>query len=310
MPVPITRNNRIDPANPSVARYLERLAGFRARRLRLSADPAGSEFGSFVRSAREAAESALFSGVRPTRPSVRRAGVAVSKDLRVERLYLTTEADYEVPLIVTAPAEGGGPLPAVICLHGTGQSKEGLLAEYGETLARRGYIVVVPDIRTFGEREDDYVFRAEVEILEGRSLWGLMVWDTLRIADYLRTRPDVDPERLGIVGHSLGGHTAQAAGSLDDGIAAAVARLRHLQLRALLQSPRSQHVQQSVRVRAGHPGEWRYLRSVRGAGAPAADDCLGRPRPAGPERGDRRLPRIWRTPMDRTWECGGAHCRS
>ncbi len=223
MPVPITRNNCIDAANPSVARYLERLAGFRARRLRLSADPAGSEFGSFVRSAREAAESALFSGVRPTRPSVRRAGVAVSKDLRVERLYLTTEADYEVPLIVTAPAEGGGPLPAVICLHGTGQSKEGLLAEYGETLARRGYIVVVPDIRTFGEREDDYVFRAEVEILEGRSLWGLMVWDTLRIADYLRTRPDVDPERLGIVGHSLGGHTAQAAGSLDDGIAAAVA---------------------------------------------------------------------------------------
>ena len=222
MPVPITRNNVIDPANPSVARYLERLAGFRRRRLRLSADPRRSEFVSFVRSAKEAAESALFSGVRPARPSVRSAGMADREGLRVERLYLTTEADYEAPLIVAAPAKGDGPLPAVICLHGTGQSKEGLLAEYGETLAQRGYLVAVPDIRMFGERADDYVFRAEVEILEGRSLWGLMVWDTLRIADYLRTRPDVDADRLGLVGHSLGGHTAQAAGSLDDGIAATV----------------------------------------------------------------------------------------
>ena len=223
MPVPITRNNRIDPANPSVAAYLERLAGFRERRLRLSADPTGSEFAAFVRSAKEAAESALFSGVRPTQAAVRSAGMAERGGLRVERLYLTTEADYEAPLIVAAPADSDGPLPAVLCLHGTGQSKEGLLAEYGETLARHGYLVAVPDIRTFGEREDDYVFRAEVEILEGRSLWGLMIWDTLRIADYVRTRPDVDPDRLGIVGHSLGGHTAQAVGSLDSGVAATVA---------------------------------------------------------------------------------------
>ena len=223
MPIPITRNNRIDAANPSVAGYLKRLAGFRRRRLRLSAEPTGSEFGSFVRSAKEAAESAFFSGVRSTQAVVRSAGMGERDGLRVERLYLTTEADYEVPLIVTAPAEADGPLPAVICLHGTGQSKEGLLAEYGETLARRGYLVAAPDIRTFGEREDDYVFRAEVEILEGRSLWGLMIWDTLRIADYLRTRPDVDPDRLGIVGHSLGGHTAQAVGSLDGGVAATVA---------------------------------------------------------------------------------------
>ena len=153
MPVPITRNNRIDPANPSISRYLERLAGFRRRRLRLSADPTGSEFVSFVESARASAESALFSGVRPTRPAVRSADVAEREGLRVERSYLTTEADYDVPLIVAAPAEGGRPLPAVICLHGTGQSKEGLLAEYGETLARRGYLVAVPDIRTFGERK-------------------------------------------------------------------------------------------------------------------------------------------------------------
>ena len=223
MPVPISRNNRIEPANPSVARYLERLAGFRGRRLRLSAEPKGAEFASFVQRARESAESALFSGIRPTQAAVRSAGMVERDGLREERLYLTTEADYEVPLIVAAPAESDGPWPAVICLHGTGQSKESLLTEYGETLARRGYLVAVPDIRTFGEREDDYVFRAEVEILEGRSLWGLMIWDTLRIADYVRTRPDVGQERLGIVGHSLGGHTAQAVGSLDSGIAATVA---------------------------------------------------------------------------------------
>ncbi len=223
MPVPITRDNLLDPANPSVARYLERLAEFRGRRLRLSAEPTGSEFRSFAQCAKEAAESAFFSGVRSTQPAVRSASMDDREAIRVERLYLTTERDYEVPLLVAAPTESAGPLPAVICLHGTGEDKEALLAQYGETLARRGYLVAIPDIRTFGEREDDYVFRAEVEILEGRSLWGLMIWDTLRIADYLRTRPDVDSDRLGLVGHSLGGHTAQAAASLDDGISATVA---------------------------------------------------------------------------------------
>ena len=92
MPVPITRDNLVDPANPSVSRCLERLAEFRGRRLRLSAEPTGSEFQSFAQGAKNAAESAFFSGVRSTQPAVRSASKDDRECIRVERVYLTTDA--------------------------------------------------------------------------------------------------------------------------------------------------------------------------------------------------------------------------
>lgn len=122
----------------------------------------------------------------------------------------------------------------------------------GTELVRRGYVVISIDMFYWGERrmvlEDDppewkqrpaAISRELVqqfnqrssagEQLMGRTLlsagttWaGIIAWDDLRTVDYLSTRPDVDPQRIGCVGHSVGGLRSAYLAALDDRIKAAV----------------------------------------------------------------------------------------
>lgn len=119
-------------------------------------------------------------------------------------------------------------------------------------LARRGYVVVVIDMFYWGERrmllDDDLpdwrnrpatltseriaAFNrrsGENEQLVGRTIYsagftwpGVMFWDDLRTLDYLASRPEVDPKRLGCVGLSVGGLRSCHLAALDDRIRAAV----------------------------------------------------------------------------------------
>jgi dienelactone hydrolase len=119
-------------------------------------------------------------------------------------------------------------------------------------LARQGYVVVVIDMFYWGERrlllDDDppdwrerpatitpervaqFNRRAgESESLVGRTIYsagftwpGVMFWDDLRTVDYLLTRPEVDPKRIGCVGLSVGGLRSCHLAALDDRIKAAV----------------------------------------------------------------------------------------
>ena len=56
----------------------------------------------------------------------------------------------------------------------------------------------------------------------GLPLSGLQVYENLRAVDYLRSRPEVDGERIGITGASGGGNQAMYAGAWDDRLKAAV----------------------------------------------------------------------------------------
>lgn len=119
-------------------------------------------------------------------------------------------------------------------------------------LVRQGYLVIVIDMFYWGERrlllDDDpsdwrerpqslsperiaaFNKRAgESEGLVGRTIhaagftWpGVMLWDDLRTIDYLVTRPDVDPKRIGCVGLSVGGLRTCHLAALDERIQAAV----------------------------------------------------------------------------------------
>jgi dienelactone hydrolase len=119
-------------------------------------------------------------------------------------------------------------------------------------LVQRGYVVVVIDMFYWGERrmllDDDPVdwrtrpddlsaervtaFNARAgasECLVGRTIetagftWpGVIFWDDIRTVDYLLTRPDVDPNRIGCVGLSVGGLRACHLTALDERIRAGV----------------------------------------------------------------------------------------
>jgi dienelactone hydrolase len=71
---------------------------------------------------------------------------------------------------------------------------------------------------------------SQSEQLVGRTIFaagftwpGIMFWDDVRTVDYLVSRPDVDPERIGCVGLSVGGLRACHLAALDERIKAAVA---------------------------------------------------------------------------------------
>jgi dienelactone hydrolase len=121
---------------------------------------------------------------------------------------------------------------------------------YALELARRGYVVLAPDAICFEERgphrghldpppdqapgRDFERFEFTRRILHGSCLQTKLVWDMRRGLDYLQSRPDVDPDRLGCIGHSLGGQQTLFLAALDERVRAAVSSCGFASMRAVL----------------------------------------------------------------------------
>ena len=90
-------------------------------------------------------------------------------------------------------------------------------APYAKALTDLGYVALCIDHWVFGERSHDTEHDTFKEMLwEGRVLWGMMVYDSLRAIDWLVTRPDVDPPRVGTLGMSMGSTMAWWLAALDE----------------------------------------------------------------------------------------------
>lgn len=116
---------------------------------------------------------------------------------------------------------------AILALHGTSAlGKRSITSEnkgkanraYAEELADRGYVVIAPDYPSFGDMKD-YDFERD------RYESGTMkaIFNHLRCVDLLQTLGYVDSARIGVIGHSLGGHNAIFAGAFDQRIKVIVA---------------------------------------------------------------------------------------
>lgn len=132
---------------------------------------------------------------------------------------LQPEPGDRLPFYVLVPKKTVGKRPAVLCLHPT--SKEfgkgvpvGLGGKddrhYAMHLVERGYITMAPDYPNMGE----YRFDREANGYISTTMKG--IWNHRRCVDYLLTRKDVDGERIGVLGHSLGGHNAIFLGVFDE----------------------------------------------------------------------------------------------
>src|SRR5262249_16914853 len=87
---------------------------------------------------------------------------------------------------------------------------------YAAALAARGIHGLCVDTWNFGERRG----RSESELFkemlwQGQVLWGMMVYDNLRPLDYLVSRSEVDPDRIGTLGLSMGSTMAWWTAALD-----------------------------------------------------------------------------------------------
>jgi dienelactone hydrolase len=153
--------------------------------------------------------------------------------LVIERLSFVSEKrsddDVErVPVVIYRPEKTPKKLPTVLVLHGTGGSKDNeTIRAWMTHLAKRGFIAVAIDARYHGDRAGDkkgseaYVeaiaraWQAKPEDKHEHPFYYDTCWDIWRTADYLETRDDVDAERLGIIGISMGGIETWLAASVD-----------------------------------------------------------------------------------------------
>ncbi len=101
--------------------------------------------------------------------------------------------------------ECGTRVPAIVMGHSVVMVKDAL-APHAEYIVRCGFTVLAIDYRTIGSSDG-----------EPRNQWipEQQVEDVRAAVSYLRTRRDVDPERIGVWGHSTGAGVAIMAGVLD-----------------------------------------------------------------------------------------------
>jgi fermentation-respiration switch protein FrsA (DUF1100 family) len=142
------------------------------------------------------------------------------------KLSYASEPGDRVPAWLLVPRTKRGPekLPAMLCLHQTvaiGKDEPVGLGgkpnlRYAKELAERGYVALAPDYPIFGERKVD------VYELGYASASMKAIWDHLRGVDLLSSLPEVDPTRIGVIGHSLGGHNSIFAALFDPRLKAVV----------------------------------------------------------------------------------------
>lgn len=143
---------------------------------------------------------------------------------RVEKLVLQTRPG----ILMTANAyvpDGGGRRPAVLCVHGHWRlaKSEPVVQARCIGLAKLGFFVLMVDAFGAGERgigkplgEYHGEMVAATLLPTGLTLAGLQVYENMRAVDYLQTREEVDPHRIGITGCSGGGNQTMYAGALEN----------------------------------------------------------------------------------------------
>ena len=179
----------------------------------------------------------------PLNPVVRSAPQAVA-GYRIEHLAYESEPGEPVPACLLIPdgASARRPAPAIAVWHQhngqwhLGKSEPAGLAgdpmhHTGAALAREGYVVLCPDALCFEDRRDptgrlaDGAFE-RFEFLRltvaGKCLAWKNILDMRRAVDFLASRPEVDPARIGSYGHSMGSTHAWMGAPWDERLRAVV----------------------------------------------------------------------------------------
>jgi len=124
-----------------------------------------------------------------------------------ERLEIPLE-DTSMPGYLRLP-QGNGPHPCVILVCGTDSVKE-QESPWENALLARGMATLSFDGPGQGEMWPRMKMRLDFE----KAI--------IAVVDYLVSRPEIDPRRIGVLGHSMGGHLAARGAAYEHRLAAAV----------------------------------------------------------------------------------------
>jgi dienelactone hydrolase len=141
-----------------------------------------------------------------------------------KKITYTAEKDDRVPAFLLIPQNLRGRAPAMLCLHQTvriGKAEPAGLGgnpnlHYARELAERGYITLAPDYPNFGDYAIDVYQRGY------SSATRKAIFNHMRAVDLLRSLPEVARDRIGSIGHSLGGHNTLFLAAFDERVRAGV----------------------------------------------------------------------------------------
>jgi dienelactone hydrolase len=158
------------------------------------------------------------------------------------RVDIAATPDLDIPCYLLIPRGCEGARPALVCCQGHGMDKEILCGvaltkerrevmerlngAYALEAVRHGYVAIAYDVIGFGQRRDPVADPCLHVMLNammiGRTITAMRIWDIVRLVDYLQTRPEVDGERLGIIGLSMGAELTMYGMILDERLNAGV----------------------------------------------------------------------------------------
>lgn len=139
----------------------------------------------------------------------------------IEKVVYESRPGFYVTGALYLP-QASTPAPAILCPHGHWEGGRYHPAVQARMvgLARRGYVALSIDKVGYNDRLSQG-HRCRAIFLVGQATQGIQVWDNLRGIDYLCSRPEVDPQRIGCTGCSGGGNQTMYISALDERIQAA-----------------------------------------------------------------------------------------
>src|SRR5215510_10417496 len=155
-------------------------------------------------------------------------GKVETEKFTVEKIHFQSLPGLYVTANLYLPKQLNGAAPAVLYLCGHLRTvRDGVAygtkvgySHHPAWLAEHGYVALIIDTLEMGEIEGEH------HGTQRRGMWwwptrgytpaGVETWNAMRALDYLETRPDVDPQRIGVTGRSGGGAYTWFLAAVDD----------------------------------------------------------------------------------------------
>lgn len=156
----------------------------------------------------------------PLKPTI--TGTVERETYKIEKLIFESRPGFLVTANLYLPKGGKAPMPGVVgtCGHSSNGKAAEAYQSYAQGLAKQGYVVLIYDPIGQGERlqylDDnlkplsgggtrEHAQAGNQQFLVGEFFGTWRAWDGIRALDYLLTRKEVDPKRIGVTGNSGGG---------------------------------------------------------------------------------------------------------